>query len=73
MADHEKRKRNEVRRFVASTAEKVTLGAVGFGVLRPVFDASVDAAWLTFAGGFAFGLLSYVFALYILNGMEDDE
>ena len=72
MADHETRKRNEIRRFGASTAEKVALGAVGFGVLRPVFDPTVEGAWLTSIGSVTFGLLAYGLAIYLLNRLEDE-
>ena len=37
--------RNGFRRFLAGTLEKTALGAVGFGVLRPIFDPSIEGAF----------------------------
>ena len=67
------RKRNELRRFVAGTLEKFTLGAVGFGVLLPLFDPSVEGAFASFVGGIVFGVLIYAIAFYILRTVEDEE
>ena len=72
MADHRKRRRNEIRRFAAGTAEKLALGAIGFGALRPVFDANVDGAALSLAGSTAFAFVVYAIAIYILRGLEDE-
>ena len=73
MADHDTRKRNEIRRFVAGTAEKLALGAVGFGALRPVFDPSIDGALSVFLSSVLFGFVVYGLAVYILRGLEDDD
>ena len=64
--------RNDLRRFVAGTLEKLSLGAVGLGLLRPAFDVSIGATWLTTGGSLALGAIAYMFAVLVMRGLEDE-
>ena len=64
-------RRNEIKRFLAATLDRIALGLLAAGLIKPIFEPGPDDG-LLITGAIILTIAIECAAIYLLSTLEDE-